>query len=131
MRREGRCVSTRLAAASPFWCFRCGASKKSKLWALYGEDWSSVLCNGCYGRLLSIYEVKAGTQPEDAKADALAEIVLEFWHPVEAEAAFHAAVRGRSMLAENVAAPSRRFIGSAERLARQIGARSSLDWSGS
>jgi len=31
----------------------------SKLITVYRGDWSKRLCNSCYGRLLSIYEIKA------------------------------------------------------------------------
>src|SRR3954454_24092716 len=54
----------RFAESTAFDCFRCGQAKKSKLITVYRQDWSRRLCNGCYGRLLSIYEIKAGTAPD-------------------------------------------------------------------
>src|ERR1700733_9820929 len=66
----------RLAESAAFQCFRCGQSKKSKLITVYSADWSKRLCNGCYGRLLSLYEIKAGTAAEDRKADELASALL-------------------------------------------------------
>src|SRR5262249_49142970 len=50
------------ADTSSFVCFRCEQAKKSKLIAVYSQDWSKRLCNGCYRHLLSIYKVKAGAQ---------------------------------------------------------------------
>ena len=61
----------RFADASSFVCFRCEQAKKSKLIAVYSQDWSKCLCNGCYRHLLSIYKVKAGTQTDDARAESL------------------------------------------------------------
>src|SRR6516164_170405 len=66
----------RLDSASAFHCFRCGADKTAKLVTVYGGDWNKLLCNGCYGRLLSIYEIKGGTQPDDERANSLAELLL-------------------------------------------------------
>src|SRR6266446_10935663 len=74
--QRGPMQQYRLAQSAAFNCFRCGQSKKSKLITVYGDDWSRRLCNGCYGRLLSIYEIKAGTAPDDERADALASVVL-------------------------------------------------------
>lgn len=51
----------RFKEATAFRCFRCGSTKTSKLIVVYGQDWNRRLCNGCYGRLLSIYEIKSGT----------------------------------------------------------------------
>lgn len=62
----------RFAESTAFNCFRCGDPKKSKLITVYNGDWSKRLCNGCYGRLLSLFEIKAGTAPDDEKAAELA-----------------------------------------------------------
>ncbi len=66
----------RFADSVAFECFRCGNSKKSKLITVYGGDWSKRLCNGCYGRLLSLYEIKAGTAAEDERAEAVAAALM-------------------------------------------------------
>jgi hypothetical protein len=58
--------------SAAFSWFRCGDAKKSKLITVYNGDWSKRLCNGCYGRLLSIYEIKAGTGADDQRAEELA-----------------------------------------------------------
>ena len=39
-------------------------------------DWSRRLCNGCYGRLLSFYEIKAGAKADDERAKELADALL-------------------------------------------------------
>jgi hypothetical protein len=80
--------------------------------------------------MLAMYEVQAGTLPDDAKADAIAEIVISLWGQAEVDAAFYAALRMRPAVASAVTTPARRFIGSAERLTQQIGDHSTLEWSG-
>ena len=81
---RGPLQQVRVADLETFRCFRCGELKRSKLLALYEQDWSRRLCNGCYGFLLSIYEVKAGAAPEDERVDALAHALLKL---VEADKA--------------------------------------------
>ena len=66
----------RFADSTAFSCFRCGNTKKSKLITVYNGNWSKRLCNGCYGRLLSLYEIKAGTAADDERADKLAVALL-------------------------------------------------------
>ena len=51
----------RLAASTSFRCFRCGLAKTSKLATVFREDWTHLLCNGCYGRLLSLHDIRAGS----------------------------------------------------------------------
>jgi hypothetical protein len=43
----------RLETLHEFQCLRCQAQKKSKLVTVPGDDWSKLLCNGCYGLLMS------------------------------------------------------------------------------
>jgi hypothetical protein len=43
----------RLDAATEFLCSRCKTTKKAKLVAVVSGDWNQLLCNGCYGKLLS------------------------------------------------------------------------------
>jgi hypothetical protein len=50
-----------------FNCFRCGQTKTSKLITVYNSDWDTPLCNGCYGRLLSLYDIKEGQTNVDDK----------------------------------------------------------------
>jgi hypothetical protein len=51
--RQGDLQLFRLAELHEFQCVRCQAKKKSKLVAVQGGEWSGLLCNGCYGLLLS------------------------------------------------------------------------------
>ncbi|MBK0402535.1 hypothetical protein I5M27_06030 [Adhaeribacter sp. BT258] len=54
-----------------FNCLRCGEAKTSKLITIYSNDWEKKLCNGCYGNLLSIYDIKGGQLRLDEKAEQL------------------------------------------------------------
>lgn len=129
--RRGPLQQFRLAEATPFRCFRCGDGKKAKLHTIYNGDWGKRLCNGCYGRLLSIYEIKAGAAPDDEKVEQLARLLLQLSSPVEAERAFTGAVRDVAPRASAaLSPPARRFIGSSERLAAELKGETALDWSG-
>jgi hypothetical protein len=123
---RGPLQQVRLAAAEPFRCFRGGREKKSKLHALYLGDWDRRLCNGCYGRLLSIYEVKAGTEPEDKRADALARVLLEL---VDADTAARTLQARQVPGVESLGEEARRFIGTAEYVAEHLADQPGLEWS--
>ena len=64
------------AAQVSFICFGCHRPKQLKVLTVYNGDWNRRLCNDCYGRLLSVYDIKAGTEPNDAKAEELATVLL-------------------------------------------------------
>jgi hypothetical protein len=111
-----------------FNCFRCGQTKVSKLLTIYNGDWSNRLCNGCYGRLLSIYEIKSGTKALDEKTEELLNLLLQL--------ANEDVVRQKSnkiLLKENKAkylAPSSlRFLATSEVVAETIAKEANLDWS--
>jgi hypothetical protein len=118
----------RFVAGTAFRCFRCGQSKKSKLITVYRGDWSRRLCNGCYGRLLSLYDVKAGTEPDDARADKLAAtllLLIEREGQREAERLLLASEKRAAQLS----AEALRFLATAEYLATRLGAEPDLEWS--
>ena len=50
---EGDLQLFRLEKPHEFQCLGCQAQKKSKLVAVQGGDWSKLLCNGCYGLMMS------------------------------------------------------------------------------
>lgn len=118
----------RLAQSAAFNCFRCGRSKKSKLITIYGGDWSRRLCNGCYGRLLSIYEVKAGTAPEDERADALASVLLSFASKDEVAQA-ERLLRASEKRTELLSPEAIRFISTSEHVSKHLAGQPELEWS--
>lgn len=118
----------RLKKAVAFHCFRCGQSKKAKLVTAYDEDWRRVLCNGCYGYLLSIYEVKAGVASDDEKAESLGQLLLSLCdkdQSREARRLFELAEKRAHLLTEN----SLRFVSTSEHLSHALQSVSDLDWS--
>ncbi|KAF8457050.1 hypothetical protein BDZ91DRAFT_701489 [Kalaharituber pfeilii] len=50
---RGPLTQYRLASATPFTCSRCTKQKKAKLIATREGKWDALLCNGCYGNILS------------------------------------------------------------------------------
>ena len=125
---RGRVQQFRLEAVISFVCFRCGQQKKSKLVTVYAEDWGQLLCNGCYGRLLSLYEVQAGASPDEEKAEKLAAILLELATEEQRQIAL-----SRSAISLErtrwLREPTQRFLGTSEFVAGQLGTRPSFDWS--
>jgi hypothetical protein len=118
----------RLSEGTAFECFRCGSSNKSKLITVYGGDGARRLCNGCYGRLLSLYDIKAGTAPEDEKADGLAAALLSMVASGEqrkAEILFGIAEKRAVMLSPKAL----RFLATAEFVAQHLNSDPQLEWS--
>lgn len=118
----------RLRESLAFYCFRCGTTKKSRLVTVYNGDWDSKLCNGCYGRLLSLYEIRAGTGTEDEKADALAQVLssaLSKDQVKEAERLLKLADKRAEYLSDKAL----RFVATAEYVSASLGTNISLEWS--
>ena len=126
--RRGPMHQYRLHEATAFRCFRCGESKKSKLLTTYEEDWRRLLCNGCYGRLLSLYEIKAGTGSDDENATALAALLLSLYNQEQAHGAerlFQLSEHRARFLTPNTL----RFIATSEHISKMLVTVSDLDWS--
>jgi hypothetical protein len=127
-RARGPIQKFRFAEASAFVCFRCEQATKSKFIAVYNQDWSTCLCTGCYRHLLSIYNVKAGTQTHDARAESLGTALLSAVSADakrEAQRIFQTSEqRARFLSPEAVC-----FVSTAEHVARQLSAEPHLEWS--
>jgi hypothetical protein len=94
---------------------------------VYGGDWSRLLCNGCYGRLLSLYEIKAGTAPDEERAEELARVLLSTLKTDqhrEAERLF----KINESRSEHLSPASLRSAATAEYLAAPMDARPDLEW---
>ena len=126
--KRGPLQQFRFAEATAFRCFRCGSTKKSKLITIYASDWSRRLCNGCYGCLLSLYEIKAGTHAHEKRAE---ELVVALLAAVAIEDQRHAerVFRASEKRAEYLSPETVRFIATAEHVARQLQAVPHLEWS--
>jgi hypothetical protein len=118
----------RFADSTAFNCFRCGEAKTSKLITVYGQDWAKRLCNGCYGRLLSLYEIKAGTEADDTRADALAQALLALAAADDVRQA-ERVLRAADQRSERLSPEAMRFIATAEFVAAQLDAAPQLEWS--
>jgi hypothetical protein len=126
--QRGPLQQFRFAEGTAFRCFRCGDTKKSKLITVYSGDWSRKLCNGCYGRLLSLYEIKAGTAADDQRAEQLSDALLSLAtidQQRQAERVFIAS----DNRAEALSPEALRFIATAEHVAGQLESDSQLEWS--
>lgn len=118
----------RLAESTAFDCFRCGQAKKSKLITVYSQNWSRRLCNGCYGRLLSIYEIKAGTAADDERAEALAAALADMVTGDDVRQA-QKLFQVSEERAARLSSEALRFIATAEYVASRLEADPQLEWS--
>lgn len=126
--RRGPLQQFRFAESTSFECFRCGHAKVSKLLIIYRQDWSRKLCNGCYGRLLSLYEIKAGTREEDQAAEEIAVVLLSSIE-LDAQRQAERLFRASDARADNLCAEGLRFIATAEHVAKQLDSAPQLEWS--
>lgn len=108
--------------------FRCGQSKTSKLVTIYNDDWAKRLCNGCYGELLSIYDIKKGQQDVNEKVEHLSKILLEL---VDENKTIEQTKRIviRQNQARYLSKVSLKFFATSECVANTLMNEPSLDWS--
>lgn len=111
-----------------FVCFRCGQPKTSKLITIYNEDWSKRLCNGCYGRLLSIYEIKTGKQKEDDKVEQLSDLLLQLVDDNTIKEQTYRIIIKQNK-AKYLSQKSLRFFATSECVADTLIKETNLDWS--
>ncbi|MDX3849188.1 hypothetical protein [Streptomyces sp. AK02-01A] len=89
----------RLAAATTFTCRRCGKDKTSKLAVAIHDKWDLLLCNACYGRLLSIWEIKAGDLGDSERHAELMRLLQGLAREAEVEQARSALIARDSRFA--------------------------------
>jgi hypothetical protein len=117
----------RLAKSISFQCIRCGRVKTSKLVSVYGKDPNRRLCNGCYGQLLALYEIKIGILPEDERASTLGTLLLAFASETDSQDAVRRA-RLRAGFERDLDPRTVRFIGTSKSVAEHL-SNLDLDWS--
>ena len=120
----------RLAASISFGCFRCGLAKTSKLVTVFREDWNRLLCNGCYGLLISLHDIRAGSADDSERADALAEQLLALASEAELREAMQL-LRMRSDQVDQLTERSQRLLATSEYVASHLANVTDLDWSAS
>lgn len=118
----------RFKDATAFHCFRCGTSKKAKLITVYASDWNRRLCNGCYGRLLSIHEIKEGTAEDDEKADQLSQLLLSLFNRDQLQELQHLFLLNEKR-ASSLAPSTLKFLATSEHVAKSLTSDDDLDWS--
>ena len=121
-RQRGPMRQYRLTASTSFGCFRCGLAKTSRLVTVFREDWNRLLCNGCYGLLVSLHDIRAGTADDSERADALAEQLLALASEAEQREAMEL-LRIRSDQVDQPPASVRPDIASVARFRLVAGAR--------
>lgn len=126
--QRGPLQQFRFTEATAFRCFRCSNTKKSKLITIYAGNWSKRLCNGCYGYLLSLYKIKAGTKTDDERTEELA-AALVFAVGVDARRQAERVYRAAETRADRLSPRSVRFIATAEYLASRLRSEPQLEWS--
>lgn len=126
--RRGPLQQFRCIEATSFRCFRCTQAKKSKLITIHSGDWTRKLCNACYGFLLSIYNVKAGTDADDKRADLLAKALLSMVDAAEQRQA-ERALRASERRANHLCKEALRFLSTSEHVAEHLASDKNLEWS--
>ena len=126
--QRGPLQQYRLAASTSFLCSRCGTSKTSKLVSTIQVDWDRLLCNGCYGFLLSIWEIKAGSLEGESRDAALLQMLASAVPASEV-------VRTRSRLiastpqAAQLTEAAQRMLATAHAVTAPLRRATGLDWS--
>ena len=118
----------RLAASTSFGCFRCGLAKTSRLVTVFREDWNRLLCNGCYGLLLSLHDIRTGSAGDSERADALAEQLLALASEAEQREAMEL-LRIRSDQVDQLTERSQRLLATSEYVASHLANATDLEWS--
>lgn len=121
--QQFRCIEP-----TSFRCFRCTQTKKSKLITLHTGDWNRKLCNACYGFLLSLYTVKAGTAADDERADLLAKALLSMVDANQRREA-ERALRASDGRANHLCNEALCFLSTSEYVAGHLASAKNLEWS--
>jgi hypothetical protein len=127
--QRGPLQQYRLAAATGFTCSRCGTGKTSKLVTTVQGGWDRLLCNGCYGHLLSIWEIKAGSLDDESRDAALIELLVAAAPADEvtrAQARLIASAPQHGQLTDD----AQRMLATAHAVTPALRNATGLDWSG-
>lgn len=117
----------RLATSVPFDCHRCGRGKTSKLLTVVDHDPRRLLCNGCYGRLVALWDLKAGDLPDDERDQAILDLLSTMVSPEQIEEA----QRRLATLASHreLSASAQQMLATAEAVTSALRNSTGLDWS--
>lgn len=126
--KRGPLSQFRFDKSVSFNCFRCGQSKTSKLITIYSNDWDKRLCNGCYGLLLSIYDIKAGQSGIDEKAEQLLDVLIKLVDNSKLRDQ-SAKINLQSNRVKFLTPTTMRFFATSECVAETLSKEPNLDWS--
>jgi hypothetical protein len=118
----------RLPASHTFTCWRCGTTKTSKLVTVVDTDPQRLLCNGCYGRLLSLWEIKAGDLPDDDRDRAVLELLAKSV-PAGQVAAARRRLQAQAGVYSSVSEQAQLMLATADAVSAALRHTSGLDWS--
>ncbi len=118
----------RLAASTSFLCSRCGIGKTSKLVTTVQADWERLLCNGCYGYLLSIWEIKAGSLEDEARDAALLQMLASA-APADEVARAQARLIASAPHHAELSDAAQRMLATAHAVTAALRSATGLDWS--
>jgi hypothetical protein len=127
-RPRGPLQQHRLASATSFSCSRCGTAKTSRLITTIDGDWDRLLCNGCYGRLLSIWEIKAGALADEDRDTALLE-TLTGGVPADAVARAQTRLLAAGNQHAQLSDEAQRMLATGYAVTTALRAATRLDWS--
>jgi len=123
--KKGPLSQFRFEKVVSFVCFRCRSSKTSKLISLYSEDWSKKLCNGCYGRLISLYEIRSKLETNE-NLSALEKHIHQMWSQYQKELSNIELEISKKYSYESA---TNKFLATAEYLKRNLPDDEFLEWS--
>lgn len=126
--KRGPLQQYRLGTICSFSCFRCGQEKTSKLVTVANGSWANLLCNGCYGRLISLHEIRDSSKTSEEKAELVA-VHLTQLIPLQQARAQESLLRQRQRQSDLLDTRSLRFIATAECVAENLLGHTELDWS--
>lgn len=128
--QRGPLFQYRLAESTTFTCCRCSKDKKSKLVSLIHNQWGRLLCNGCYGLLLSVWNIKSGDLGD---SDRLTELlrILKHLAPEDQVERARSTLLAKDSRAKLLSADSFTALATAEAVASGLTKESAtdLDWS--
>lgn len=125
----GNLQLVRYETNAPFECWRCRRTKISKLQAIVNLEVPRIICNGCYGLLLSLHEIKAKDIEPWLKANEIHDLTLKNVSAKEAAKSAEKFEARYKKYWKYLSTDSKRFLGTANYLMELLGEHDDLDFS--
>ncbi|MGB8218726.1 MAG: hypothetical protein WCE94_15615 [Candidatus Methanoperedens sp.] len=127
---KGNLQLFRYDSNTPFECWRCQETKVSKLQAVVTLKKPHIICNACYGYLLSLAEIKAQDIEPWQKADQIHDLTITQVSERVAASAVEKQEQKHKQYWKFTSREAKRFIGTAEFLYERMLDHDDLDFSG-